>query len=237
MTRIKARAFATLDGARMNEQPVFADRLSVTSLEAETQFAPNGIVSRTLFRSSGVRIVLFGFSEGQELSEHASTQHALVQMLSGEARWRLDGRERVLRAGELLSMPPLLPHAVKALTPFSMLLTLARVETARPAQTDEPGDCTATSTEKIFDVRAIPCTVKHGLILDRWHDLAVGDYFVLKNDHDPVPLRYQFEAEFPDAFVWEHLEKGPAVYQVRITKLAEPSNQGTAIAKSTCGCH
>ncbi len=81
---------------------------------------------------------------------------------------------------------------------------------------------TATSeipAGKVFDVREISCSVKHRQILDRWLAMAVGDFFVLKNDHDPVPLRYQFEAEFPGAFTWEHLEKGPDVYQVKIVKI------------------
>jgi uncharacterized protein (DUF2249 family) len=34
-----------------------------------------------------------------------------------------------------------------------------------------------------------------------------------------VPLRYQFEAEFPDAFSWEYVERGPEDFRVKITKL------------------
>ena len=37
-----------------------------------------------------------------------------------------------------------------------------------------------------MDVRPIPCSVKHGLIIQTWLQLPVGDYFVLLNDHDPV---------------------------------------------------
>lgn len=74
--------------------------------------------------------------------------------------------------------------------------------------------------DKIFDVRPIPCSVKHGQIFDRWGSLAVGDYFVLKNDHDPVPLRYQFEFEFKNAYSWDYLEQGPEVFQVKIGKTA-----------------
>ncbi len=72
----------------------------------------------------------------------------------------------------------------------------------------------------VFDVRPIPCRVKHGLIFRRWFDLPVGRHFVLLNDHDPVPLRYQFEAEFPGAFTWDYLERGPDEFRVKITKLA-----------------
>ena len=71
-----------------------------------------------------------------------------------------------------------------------------------------------------FDVRAIPCRIKHPLILQRWSDLPVGDHFVLINDHDPVPLRYQFIAQFRDAFAWEYLVRDPDEFHVKITKLA-----------------
>jgi uncharacterized protein (DUF2249 family) len=73
--------------------------------------------------------------------------------------------------------------------------------------------------EKIFDVRNIPCSVKHGQIFQRWQGLANGDFFVLRNDHDPVPLRYQFAAEYPNQFNWEYLEKGPAVFSVKISRV------------------
>ena len=71
----------------------------------------------------------------------------------------------------------------------------------------------------VFDVRPIPGRVKHTQIFQRWFDLPVGHYFVLLNDHDPIPLRYQFEAEFPEAFAWEHLARGPEEFRVKITKL------------------
>ena len=64
--------------------------------------------------------------------------------------------------------------------------------------------------DKVMDVRPIPCSIKHGLILKTWRELPVGDHFILLNDHDPVPLRYQFDAEFPGACAWEYLEQGPA---------------------------
>ena len=74
-------------------------------------------------------------------------------------------------------------------------------------------------TDKIMDVRPIPCSIKHGLIIKRWLDLAVSDYFVLLNDHDPVPLYYQFAAQWPNTFTWQHLMKGPNEFHVKITKL------------------
>lgn len=123
----------------MNERPLLnPESAGVVSLSAETQFAASGIVSRTLLRTPTCRVVLFGFDEGQELTEHTSTQEALVQILSGECEFNLDNKVHQLKAGDLVFMPANLPHAVKATSRFSMLLTLskpgqqkrARVETA-----------------------------------------------------------------------------------------------------------
>ncbi len=116
----------------MNENPIcLSGSAKVLSLAGETRFAPNGIVSRTLLRTANCRVVLFGFAEGQELTEHTSTQDALVQVLSGECEFSLDGKPQTLKAGDLLYMPPNLPHAVLATTQFSMLLTLTRPGSAK----------------------------------------------------------------------------------------------------------
>lgn len=77
---------------------------------------------------------------------------------------------------------------------------------------------TALADPTHFDVRDIPCRVKHAQIIQRWHDLPVGRHFVLINDHDPVPLYYQFEAFFPGAFTWEYLLAGPEEFHVKITR-------------------
>lgn len=82
----------------------------------------------------------------------------------------------------------------------------------------------------VFDVREIPGRVKHAQIFQRWKDLAVGQFFVLLNDHDPVPLRYQFEGEFKGAYGWDYLEKGPEEFRVKITKLRAVEGQSPAPA-------
>ena len=111
----------------MSEQPlVDIQQEKILSLAKETQFAPNGIVSRTLLRTPTTRVVLFGFAAGQELTEHTSTQHAMIQVLSGQCEFSLAGKPHPLKTGDLLYMPPNLPHAVRATEQFSMLLTLSK---------------------------------------------------------------------------------------------------------------
>jgi quercetin dioxygenase-like cupin family protein len=111
----------------MNEKPIIDVRCEkILSLAEETKFEENGIVSRTLLRTPNSRAVLFGFAEGQELTEHTSTQHALVEILSGVCEFSLAGKPYELKAGNMVYMPPNLPHAVRAKTQFSMLLTLTK---------------------------------------------------------------------------------------------------------------
>ena len=77
----------------------------------------------------------------------------------------------------------------------------------------------APGPDKVMDVRPIPCSIKHGLIMRTWTELSVNDHFILLNDHDPVPLYYQFAALFPGAFSWDYIERGPEDFRVKITKL------------------
>ncbi len=74
----------------------------------------------------------------------------------------------------------------------------------------------STGIDQTLDVRREPPARRHELIFDTYDGLAAGEGFVLVNDHDPKPLRYQFEAEHAGAFSWEYLEEGPEVWRVRI---------------------
>jgi quercetin dioxygenase-like cupin family protein len=111
----------------MSKRPLIAaGRERILSLPAETRFVPDAIVSRTLLRTENTLVVLFAFAEGQELTEHTSTQHALVEILSGECEFELAGKAHALKAGDFVYLPPDHPHAVRATKQFSMLLTLSR---------------------------------------------------------------------------------------------------------------
>jgi len=91
-------------------------------------------------------------------------------------------------------------------------------------------------TDRVMDVRPIPCSIKHGLIIRTWLGLPVNEHFILLNDHDPVPLHYQFAAQWPGAFTWEHLVKGPEEYRVKITKLKSLGAPASEMP-SCCGGH
>ena len=56
-------------------------------------------------------------------------------------------------------------------------------------------------------------------LLGTYARLAPGESFVLVNNHDPKPLRREFQATYPDQFGWDYLESGPDQWQVRIERL------------------
>ena len=94
----------------------------------------------------------------------------------------------------------------------------------------------AIGADSMLDVRETPCSIKHGLIVQSFVDLAVGEHFILRNGHDPVPLRYQFEAQFPNIFTWEYVHRLPEDVAVKITK-HKALGPITGELPSACGGH
>jgi quercetin dioxygenase-like cupin family protein len=95
----------------------------VCSLGEPVPNVAQGIISRAVLTTPTLRLTLFHFAAGQELSEHTSKARALVQVLSGTCSFTFGGAAHRLKAGDLLHLPPGAPHAVIALEAFSMLLT------------------------------------------------------------------------------------------------------------------
>lgn len=72
-----------------------------------------------------------------------------------------------------------------------------------------------------IDVREIAPRDRHALIFTCFDTLKAGEALELVNDHDPVPLRFQFEDRSSGRFEWSYLESGPELWRVRIARLAE----------------
>ena len=101
-----------------------ATYVAVQNLRKEVEIPVDGTLSRTIHRDDHVKIVLFGFAGGQELSEHTAAVPAILEILQGDARVTLDGDEKEFSAGSWVFMEANLPHAVYARTNVIMLLTM-----------------------------------------------------------------------------------------------------------------
>lgn len=102
------------------EQPssVFPDIVGEIAIPVE------GTLSQVLYRDELIRVVVFAFDEGQELTDHTAAKPAIVQVISGRIRLDLDGDPVELGPGSWVRMAARLTHAVYALEPTVMLLTL-----------------------------------------------------------------------------------------------------------------
>ena len=96
------------------------------NLAAEVEPPRDGTLSRTLLNNDQVKVVLFGFAAGQELSEHTASMPAILQFMTGEASLKLGNDRQEAGPGTFVYMPPGLPHAVAAKTPVVMLLLLLK---------------------------------------------------------------------------------------------------------------
>ncbi|MDE3083303.1 MAG: DUF2249 domain-containing protein [Acidobacteriota bacterium] len=71
-----------------------------------------------------------------------------------------------------------------------------------------------------LDVRPLAHGRRHDVIFTAFEGLRSGGSFVLVNDHDPRPLRFQFDARHAGAYSWDYLEAGPSTWRVRIARTA-----------------
>lgn len=96
----------------------------ILDLAAEAEPPADGILSRTVFQDDKVKAVVFGFGQGQELSEHTAAKPAMLLFVKGEARVGLGEDFRDARAGTWIHMPANMKHAIQAKTPVVILLVL-----------------------------------------------------------------------------------------------------------------
>ena len=90
------------------------------------EYSADSIVSKTLIDTKAGTITLFAFDLGQGLSEHTAPYDAIVQIIDGDAEITIGGTAIRTSAGNLVVMPANVPHALKAIKRFKMLLTMIR---------------------------------------------------------------------------------------------------------------
>jgi quercetin dioxygenase-like cupin family protein len=102
-------------------EPTF-DR--VDDLVADARVPERGILSQTISDRDDVRVVLFSFAPGEELSEHTAARPAIIEIVSGDAHLVVAGEPFPGRPGTWVRMAPGTPHSIHATTPLVLLLTL-----------------------------------------------------------------------------------------------------------------
>jgi len=98
----------------------------VEDIVARLEIPENGTLSRVLYKDDRIRVVGFAFDEGQELTEHTAAVPAILQVLTGRFNVVLGDDELDLGPNAWVRMDAHLQHALRALEPGVLLLTLLR---------------------------------------------------------------------------------------------------------------
>jgi len=95
-------------------------------LDQMSEIPHNSTLSRTIFNDDKIKVVLFGFSPEQELSEHTASMPAIIHILSGESTITIDNDMISAQPGTWIHLPANCPHSIYAITKTIMLLTLIK---------------------------------------------------------------------------------------------------------------
>lgn len=90
------------------------------------EYSKDSIVSRTIAERKAGTLTVFAFDKGQGLSEHSAPFDAIVQVIDGNGEFTIGGVPVKVSAGQLIIMPANVPHAVRAVKKFKMLLTMIK---------------------------------------------------------------------------------------------------------------
>ncbi len=70
-----------------------------------------------------------------------------------------------------------------------------------------------------LDVRALPTWERHPRIRSAFDALDEGAALMIETDHEPLPLRLEFERSYPGAFVWLQRQLGIARWEVELRRV------------------
>jgi quercetin dioxygenase-like cupin family protein len=89
-------------------------------------YQDGSVVSKTLIKESAGSVTLFALDKDQGLHEHSAPYDAMVYILEGIAEITIAGDAREVKQGEMLIMPANIPHALKAVEQFKMMLVMIK---------------------------------------------------------------------------------------------------------------
>lgn len=90
------------------------------------QVQDNSIVSRQIIKKPNGNVTLFAFDKGESLTEHTSPYEALVQILQGKVVVTIGGQLQEVGEGEIILLPPNIPHGLSAKEKTKMILTMVK---------------------------------------------------------------------------------------------------------------
>ena len=98
----------------------------VEKLTEMISYQEGSVVSRTIIDKDTGTVTLFSFDSGEGLSEHTTPYDAMLTLLDGKVEVKIAGKYFILVKGDMIVMPANIPHALKAVERFKMLLVMIK---------------------------------------------------------------------------------------------------------------
>jgi len=89
-------------------------------------YQSKSIVSKQIIKKPNGNVTLFAFDKNESLTEHTSPYEALVQIVEGKMTITIGGQPYDVEEGEIILLPPNIPHGLVALENTKMLLTMIK---------------------------------------------------------------------------------------------------------------
>lgn len=102
------------------------NKSEIFELKNAVSYAAGAIVSKTIIKKETGNITLFAFDKGQELSEHTAPFDAMVYVMDGKVNITIEKKLFSLGQGDAIIMPANIPHALKAVEKFKMMLIMIK---------------------------------------------------------------------------------------------------------------
>ena len=204
---LRTRTAAVIDGARSGSYPA-----PVADLVAwfTTELLPHAHAEEIALYSAGSRLEATRLLVDGMVAEHRALESLVIDLTNASDPFTVvaaAAAAQALFAVHLAKENDLLLPALDA--------AAIDLEAALTGMHEMLG---GLSHPAELDVRSLPHGGRHEIVFARLNDLPVGETFVILNDHDPKPLRYQTESLWPGRFTWGYLEAGPLLWRVAITR-------------------
>jgi uncharacterized protein (DUF2249 family)/quercetin dioxygenase-like cupin family protein len=174
---------------------------------------------KVLMNEPGYRMVLLSLRSGQLIPEHASKGMVTIHAILGHVTLFAGSFPHELYAGEVLCIENGEPHRIEAIEDSALLVL------------STGGSDSSTAPSEELDLSKVPRPQRHPLVFKRFDTLAIGESFVLTTDHNPVLLDRELENTRPGQATWEHLNRGPVKYRIRIRRVAPAHTSDSLVAK------
>lgn len=183
--------------------------MQIHKLRELVQFDDNRFLPKVLMNRPGYRLVLLNLRKGQSVPAHSNDNVVTVYALSGHITFYENDTPGELHEGEVLQIEPGAQHHLEAHEDSSVLVIAA-------------GGAGAQEKKEFqrLDLRRVPRPERHPMVFGTFDSIAVGDFFEIINDHDPVPLHRQVDEMRPGQAEWTYIERGPEVYHIRVRRIA-----------------